>query len=158
MQPLDSERNYLWLSLLRKGWGISLPWQWQLISKSALLTVSSESPHTGADNLSIVAALRARKHQGGTIMKEQFAMVKQMIDMQKASSDGMINGLIMMWEQTGTIVDGTPWLPEEGRKALREWVDMNRKACENLKSAIDSGYSGLEKFLGSTAQQGKPKA
>jgi len=91
-------------------------------------------------------------------MKEQFAMVKQMIDMQKASSDGMINGLIMMWEQTGTIVDGTPWLPEEGRKALREWVDMNRKACENLKSAIDSGYSGLEKFLGSTAQQGKPKA
>ena len=39
-------------------------------------------------------------------MNQQFRMVKQMIDLQRASSDGMINTLIMMWEQTGTLLEG----------------------------------------------------
>lgn len=67
-------------------------------------------------------------------MNQQFRMTKQMIDMQKASFDGMINGLISMWDQTGGVFEGASWLPEEGRKALKQWVDINKKACENLKS------------------------
>ena len=84
-------------------------------------------------------------------MNQQFRMVKQMIDLQKASSDGMINSLIMMWEQTGTLIEGATLFPEEGRKALRQWVDINKKACENLKSAIGSSYSSLEKIFGTSA-------
>jgi hypothetical protein len=86
-------------------------------------------------------------------MNQQFRMVKQTIDLQRASSDGMINSLIMMWEQTGTLLEGAALLPEEGRKALRQWVDMNKKACENLKSAIGSSYSSLEKLFGTSGQQ-----
>ncbi len=85
-------------------------------------------------------------------MNQQFRMAKQMIDMQRASCDGMINSMIMMWEQTGSFLDGASWFPEEGRKAIRQWIDINKKACENLKGAINSGYSSLEKFFGSTAQ------
>jgi len=76
-----------------------------------------------------------------------------MIDLQRASSDGMVKSLIMIWEQTGTLLEGATWFPEEGRKALRQWVDMNRKACENLKSAIGSSYSSLEKLFGTSGQQ-----
>ncbi|SPF37018.1 conserved hypothetical protein [Syntrophobacter sp. SbD1] len=86
-------------------------------------------------------------------MNQQFRMVKQMIDMQRASSDGMINSMIMMWDQTGSFLEGAAWLPEEGRKALKQWIDMNKKACENLKNAIDSGYSSMEGFCGATAQK-----
>ncbi len=86
-------------------------------------------------------------------MNPQFKMVKQMIDMQKVSCDGMISSLIMMWDQTGTVLEAAAWFPEEGRKAFRQWVDINKKACENLKSAIDNGYSILEKFFGTAAQQ-----
>ena len=86
-------------------------------------------------------------------MNQQFRMVKQMIDLQRASSDGMVKSLIMIWEQTGTLLEGATWFPEEGRKALRQWVDMNRKACENLKSAIGSSYSSLEKLFGTSGQQ-----
>jgi hypothetical protein len=86
-------------------------------------------------------------------MNQQFRMVKQMIDLQRASSDGMLNGLIMIWEQTGTMLEGATWLPEEGRKAVRQWVDINKNACANLKSAIDSSYSSLEKFFESSGQQ-----
>ena len=85
-------------------------------------------------------------------MNQQFKMMKQMIDMQRASSDGMIKSMIMMWEQTGSLLEGAVWFPEEGRKAFRQWVDINKKACENLKGAIDSGYSSLEGFFGSTAK------
>jgi hypothetical protein len=38
-------------------------------------------------------------------------------------------------------------LPEEGRRAFKQWVDVNKKACENLKNAVDIGYSNLEKFF-----------
>ncbi len=82
-------------------------------------------------------------------MNEQFKIAKQMIDMQRASVDGMINSLTMMWDQTANFFDGAACLPEEGRKALRQWVDINKKACEGLKIAIDSGYSNLEKFFSS---------
>ncbi len=85
-------------------------------------------------------------------MNPQFKMVKQMIDLQRASSDGMIRSLIMVWEQTGMMLTGATWIPEEGRKALKQWVDMNRKACEDLKSAIDSSYSSLEKFFETSGQ------
>jgi hypothetical protein len=80
-------------------------------------------------------------------------MVKQMIDLQRASSDGMINSLIIMWEQTGTLLEGVTLFPEEGRKTLRQWVAINKKACENLKSAIGSSYSSLEKLFGTSGQQ-----
>jgi hypothetical protein len=86
-------------------------------------------------------------------MNQQFRMVKQMIDLQKASSDGMINSLIMIWEQTGTLIEGAALFPEEGRKALGQWVDMNKKACENLKSVIGSSYASLEKFFATSCQQ-----
>ncbi len=91
-------------------------------------------------------------------MNQQFRMTKQMIDMQKASFDGMINGLISMWDQTGGVFEGASWLPEEGRKALKQWVDINKKACENLKSAIDSGYSNLDKLFETTAKQEQQKS
>ena len=82
-------------------------------------------------------------------MNPQFRIVKQMIDMQRASVDGTINGMIMMWEQTAMLLEGATWLPGEGRKAFQQWVDINKKACEDLKSVIDSGYSNLGKFFSS---------
>jgi hypothetical protein len=86
-------------------------------------------------------------------MNQQYKMAKQMIDMQRASCTGMINALITVWEQTGTFLESAPWFPEEGRKAFRQWADINKKACENLKSAIDSGYSSVEKFFTSASQK-----
>lgn len=86
-------------------------------------------------------------------MNQQFRIVKQMIDMQKSSCDGMINSLIMMWEQTATVLEGAPWFPEEGRRAFRQWVDMNKSACESLKGAINTGYSNLDKFFGAAQQE-----
>ena len=84
-------------------------------------------------------------------MYEQSAMAKQMIDMQRMSVEGMINNMIMFWEQTGSVLnsflDKAAWLPEEGKKTCREWVESNKKGCETLKSAVNSGYNNLGKCL-----------
>jgi hypothetical protein len=91
-------------------------------------------------------------------MNQQFKMVKSMIDMQKASTEGTLNSLTVMWDQTAIFFDGATWLPEEGRKQLRQWVDINKKACEGLMSALDNGYSNLGKLFSEARQQEKAEA
>lgn len=88
-------------------------------------------------------------------MDQQFKMAKQVVDMQKASIDGMINTLILMWDQTSGVFEGAAWLPEECKKGLRQWVDINKKACENLKGVIDNGYANLDSFFVSKEQKGQ---
>ena len=84
-------------------------------------------------------------------MYEQSAMAKQMIDLQRMSVEGMINNMIMFWDQTGSMLssflDKSAWVPEEGKKTFREWVDSNKKGCETLKNAVNSGYNNLGKCL-----------
>lgn len=80
-------------------------------------------------------------------MNRQFKTAKQLIDIQKASAEIMLKNLIAIWEQTAVFCEGAVWLPEEGRRAIMQWAQINRKACEGLKSALKSGYSNLEKFF-----------
>lgn len=77
----------------------------------------------------------------------QFKMAKQMLDMQKDSVETMLRNLVAMWGQTAEFSQTADWLPEEGRKAILQWVEINRKACDGLKSALESSYSNLEKFF-----------
>ena len=85
-------------------------------------------------------------------MNEQFRLIGPVIDMQKAFVESMINCLILMWEQSAVFVNGATWLPEEGRDAFRQWVDINKQAFEDLKKTVDHGYSTLESGVERTAQ------
>ncbi len=82
-------------------------------------------------------------------MEQQTQVVKQMMDMQKMAVEGMLNNWIMYWDQTEKMVnaftDQAVWLPEEGKKAIREWTDSGKKGCENIKNAIDDGYKRFER-------------
>jgi hypothetical protein len=83
-------------------------------------------------------------------MYEQSATIaKQMIDLQKAGVEGMTSSMIMIWDQTGNMLSSflnqAAWVPEEGKKVFREWVGTNKKGCETLKDAVNSGYSSLGK-------------
>jgi hypothetical protein len=80
-------------------------------------------------------------------MKQQFETVKPMLQMQKAAIDNMVGGMIMFCDHANTMLNGAVGFPEEGKKAFRQWIEMNKKGCENLKAVIDAGYSNLEKML-----------
>ena len=83
------------------------------------------------------------------MVDQQAKMVKQMMDLQRNTFDGMINNMLMSLDQTdrmlNVFLDQSVWLPEEGKKAFKEWIDGSRKGCETFKSAVDDGYSRLEK-------------
>lgn len=89
--------------------------------------------------------------QGETGMDQQRVIVKQLMDLQRASFDGMINNMIIFWDQTGAMLgsffDQAPMVPDEGRKAFREWIEGNKKGCEAFKNAVHDGFKRLESAL-----------
>ncbi len=80
-------------------------------------------------------------------MNAQFGMAKQMLEMQKSAFDNMISGTIASCDQASSMLELMVGLPEEGKKAFRQWLEMNKKGCENLKALVDNGYSSLNKFF-----------
>jgi hypothetical protein len=85
-------------------------------------------------------------------MYEQSAtMAKQMIDLQRIGVEGMISNMIMFWDQTDSMLNAflnqAAWVPDEGKKMFREWVESNKKGCETLKDVVNNGYSSLGKYF-----------
>jgi hypothetical protein len=57
----------------------------------------------------------------------------------------------MLQEQTeragNTILDQATWLPEEGRKAVQDWIDAFKKGREEFKSMVDENYKRVEAYF-----------
>ncbi len=83
--------------------------------------------------------------------EQSTSMAKQMINLQKIGVEGMISNMIMFWEQTDSMLNvflnQASWVPDEGKKVFREWIDSNKKGCETLKDVVNNGYTSLEKYL-----------
>lgn len=84
-------------------------------------------------------------------MDQQFPVTRQMIKMQKTTVFGMLDNAILLCEQTGKMlspfIDHALWLPEETKKAFRDWLKNSAQSFETVKNMVDRGYSGLEKYI-----------
>lgn len=82
---------------------------------------------------------------------DQKKLFKQMIDFNKATFNNSFNALVMLQDQmervSSTILDQAAWLPEDGRKAVNEWVDAYKKGRENFKKVVDDGFDKLDDFF-----------
>jgi hypothetical protein len=79
---------------------------------------------------------------------------KQMTDFTKTAMDNASKALTTLQEQTATMtnmfIDMCPWIPEEGKKAFREWDKPYRKSIEDFTVAMNEGCKKLEElFAGS---------
>jgi hypothetical protein len=85
-------------------------------------------------------------------MDQQMRMAKQFMDLQRVTFDGMINNMIIFWDQTGRMLgsyfDQAPWMQDDARKAFQDWIDGNKKGCETFKNTVNDGFKRLESFLG----------
>lgn len=92
-------------------------------------------------------------------MDQQIRMTRQMIDLQRMTINGMINNMIMFWDQTertlNAFLEQAVWLPEDGKKAFRDWVVTNKKGCDSFRTTVDDGYNNVEKWFtgGERSQQ-----
>jgi hypothetical protein len=78
-------------------------------------------------------------------------IAKQMIVFNKTAFDNNFNSLKALQEQTERIVnkfwEKTPMFPEEGRKAISEWIKAYKKGCEDYKNIVDENFKKVDDFF-----------
>jgi hypothetical protein len=84
-------------------------------------------------------------------MMDQKKLFKQMLDFNKSAFENSFNAMVMLQEQAervgSTILDQATWLPEDGRKAVKDWVDAFKKGRQEFKGMIDENYKRVETYF-----------
>jgi len=78
-------------------------------------------------------------------------MMKQMFDFNKTAVEKTFTAMAVMQDQTEKMfnlwIDQNKWFPEEGKKALAEWVKTCKSGRNEFKTKIDEGYKKLDEYL-----------
>ena len=78
-------------------------------------------------------------------------MTKQMIDFQKATFDNTFNAMTLLQEQAermaSMFLGQTQEIPEEGRKAVNEWVKASKKGREDFRKSVDDSFKKVEDYF-----------
>jgi hypothetical protein len=84
-------------------------------------------------------------------MMDQKQIAKQMIQFNKTAFDNSFNAMTMVYEQNEkmltTFLQQATWIPEEGRKAIENWMQSYKKGCEDFKKMADDNYQKVEEFF-----------
>lgn len=83
--------------------------------------------------------------------KNQKAMLKHMIQFNHATFDNTYNAAALMQDQFERaaliFLDQTPWLTDQGRKAVETWSNTFKSGREYFKKFVDGNFSYLEKVF-----------
>ena len=78
-------------------------------------------------------------------------IAKQMIAFNKNAFDNNFSAMNALHEQTERIInkfwEKSPMFPEEGKKAISEWMKTYKKSYEDFKSAMDENFKKVEDFF-----------
>jgi hypothetical protein len=82
---------------------------------------------------------------------EQGKIAKQMVDFHKATFDNTFNAMSIMQEQTermvGMFLEQSPWVPEEGKKAIQDWVKAYKKGRADFKTSANDSFKKVEEVF-----------
>jgi polyhydroxyalkanoate synthesis regulator phasin len=83
----------------------------------------------------------------------------QMIDFQKTMFNNGFNTMVMLQDQaekmSNTLMDQTPWVPEEGKKAVTQWVNAFKEGRQYFKKSIDEGFENAQKMFTESVKKEK---
>ena len=78
-------------------------------------------------------------------------IAKHMIAFNKTDLDNNFRAMNALQEQTEGIVNKfwkkSTKFPEEGRKAISEWLNTYKEGCGNLKNVVDEKFKKVEYFF-----------
>ncbi len=87
---------------------------------------------------------------------DQFNLVKQMIDFNRAAFNNTFGAMCMAQEQSekmvNSLVEQAVWIPSEGKKAINDMAAMLRKGCSEVKRAVDENFSKAEAYFEQTGR------
>jgi hypothetical protein len=79
-------------------------------------------------------------------------IARQMISFQKTAFTNAFNAMVMVQEQTekmvSTVLEQTPGLSGEGKKAIDTWLEAYKKGRDDFKKATDEYFGKIEEFFG----------
>ena len=82
---------------------------------------------------------------------EQKQVFRQMLDFNKAAFSNAFNAMVMVQDQNEvlatSLLNQATWLPDEGKKAIREWIDTLKKGRDEYKKNVDKAFKNLESYL-----------
>ena len=89
---------------------------------------------------------------------EQKQIAKQMMEFNKTAFDNSFSAMSALQDQTEKLVlsflDKASWFPEEGKKAMNDWVISYKKGREDFKTSADESYQKVVEYF---AQAEKPQ-
>ena len=82
---------------------------------------------------------------------DQKQIAKQMIQFNKTAFDSSFSAMTMVYEQNEkmfeTFLTQAPGLPEEGKKAVKDWMSAYRTGCNDFKKQVDDNYAKVEEYF-----------
>ena len=86
-------------------------------------------------------------------------VTQQTFDFYKSTFENTYNAMNMLQEQSQKMVemylDQTQGFPEEGKKAVQEWIKAYKKGGQDFKSAVDESFKKVEDFFVEAAKSVK---
>ena len=82
---------------------------------------------------------------------DQKQIAKQMMEFNKTAFDNTFSAMIVLQDQTEKLVSGflekAPWFPEEGKKAINDWINTYKKGREDFKTSADESYKKVADYF-----------
>ena len=82
---------------------------------------------------------------------DQKAIAKQMIQFNKTAFDNSFSAMTMVYEQSEkmaeTFLAQATWMPQEGQKAIKDWMSAYRTGCGDFKKLVDENYAKVEAYF-----------
>ncbi len=92
---------------------------------------------------------------------DQKQIAKQMMEFNKTAFDNTFSAMIVLQDQTEKLVsrflEKAPWFPEEGKKAINDWIKTYTKSREDFKAAADESYKKVADYFADYQKEEKPK-
>ncbi len=88
---------------------------------------------------------------------EQKQIARQMMEFNKTAFDNSFSAMSALQDQTEKLVlgflDKAAWFPEEGKKAINDWVTSYKKGREDFKTAADESYKKVADYFAQAEKQ-----
>jgi polyhydroxyalkanoate synthesis regulator phasin len=83
-------------------------------------------------------------------------MAKQIMDFNKTAFDNTFNAMTLLQDQMEKMMnfylEQNKFFPEEGKKAIAEWIKAFKRAREDFKNSVEENYKKVESFFAGTAK------
>ena len=82
---------------------------------------------------------------------DQNQITRRMMQLNKTVFDINYSAMTKAYEQSGqmfeTFLNQAPGLPEEGKKAVKDWMSAYRTGCNDYKKIVDDHYAKVEEYF-----------